>query len=98
VEYAILETTGDLSIIPKSSKRPVNTEDLKLNVDQEGLPITAIIDGRILTYNLHLKNLDEKWLQNQLSMNKIDSAHDVFFAFITNDNELKFQLKTNDKS
>lgn len=98
VEYAILETTGDLSIIPKSTKRPVNTGDLNLGVHQERLPITAIIDGRILTYNLHLKNLDEKWLQNQLSANKIASAHDVFFAFITDNNEFKFQLKNNTKS
>lgn len=98
VEYAILETTGDLSIIPKSTKRPVNTEDLKLHVDQEELPVTAIIDGRILTYNLHLRNLDEKWLQKQLSINKIASAHDVFFAFITHNNEFKYQLKTHNKS
>ena len=98
IEYAILETTGDLSIIPKSTKRPVNTEDLKLHVDQEELPVTAIIDGRILTYNLHLRNLDEKWLQKQLSINNIASAHDVFFAFITHNNEFKYQLKTHNKS
>lgn len=98
VEYAILETTGDLSIIPKSTKRPVNTEDLSLKVQQEGLPVTAIIDGRILSYNLQLKNLDDKWLKKQLSMNKIDSAHDVFFAFITDNNELKFQLKNSKES
>jgi uncharacterized membrane protein YcaP (DUF421 family) len=98
VEYAILETTGVLSIIPKSTKRPVSTEDLKLKVQQEGLPITAIIDGRILSHNLQLKNLDDKWLQNQLSINKIASAHDVFFAFITDNNEFKFQLKANKKS
>jgi len=97
VEYAILETTGDLSIIPKSTKRPVNTEDLNLKVKQEELPITAIIDGRILSHNLKLINLDDKWLQKQLLANKIASAHDVFFAFITDNNEFKFQLKNNKK-
>ncbi|HUV84185.1 MAG TPA: DUF421 domain-containing protein [Methanosarcinales archaeon] len=97
VEYAILETTGDLSIIPKSTKRPVNTEDLNLKVKQEELPITAIIDGRILSHNLQLINLDDKWLQKQLLANKIASAHDVFFAFITDNNEFKFQLKNNKK-
>lgn len=98
VEYAILETTGVLSIIPKSNKRPVTTEDLNLEVQQAGLPITAIIDGRILSYNLKLKNLDEKWLQEQLSKNKITSAHDVFFAFITGNEDFKFQLKDNKNS
>ena len=98
VEYAILETTGVLSIIPKSNKRPVSTEDLNLKVQQAELPITVIIDGRIHTYNLQLRNLDEKWLDKQLSKNKIASAHDVFFAFITDNNELKFQLKDNKNS
>jgi uncharacterized membrane protein YcaP (DUF421 family) len=98
VEYAILETTGVLSIVPKSAKRPVTPGDLNLGVHQDRLPITAIIDGRILSYNLQLKNLDDKWLQNQLVINKISSAHDVFFAFITDNNEFKFQLKNNNKS
>lgn len=98
VEYAILETTGVLSIIPNSSKRQVSTEDLNLKVEQAGLPVTAIIDGRIHTYNLHLKNLDEKWLQEQLSKNKIASAQDVFFAFITDKEEFKFQLKDKNNS
>lgn len=93
VEYAILETTGDLSIIPKSSKRPVTAEDLKLQVQQEELPITAIIDGRVLSYNLHLKGFDDQWLDQQLKKNNIASKHDVFFAFVNDQNEFKFQLK-----
>jgi uncharacterized membrane protein YcaP (DUF421 family) len=93
VEYAILETTGDLSIIPKSTKRPVTTEDMKLQVQQEELPVTAIIDGRILSYNLHLKGFDEKWLEEELSKHNISSSKDVFFAFIAENNQLKYQLK-----
>lgn len=95
IEYAILETTGELSIIPISSKRPVTPEDMKLKIQQEGLPVTAIIDGRVLSYNLRLKDLDENWLHKELSKNKIASPKDVFFAFITDNNELKFQLKDN---
>jgi uncharacterized membrane protein YcaP (DUF421 family) len=98
VEFAILETSGDLSIIPKSTKRPVTTEDMKLMVEQEGLPVTAIIDGRVLSYNLQLKGLNEEWLQRELSKNNISSPKSVFFAFITDQNELKLQLKENDKS
>jgi uncharacterized membrane protein YcaP (DUF421 family) len=96
VEYAILETTGDLSIIPKSSKRPVIVEDLNIGIKQEGLPITVIIDGRVLSSNLHLKNLDDNWLMEELKKHHISSQKDVFFAFITDDNEFKYQLK--DKS
>ncbi|MDF2841220.1 MAG: hypothetical protein K0Q99_1992 [Clostridia bacterium] len=82
VEYAILET--------------VIVEDLDLGVKQEGLPITVIIDGRVLSSNLHLKNLDDNWLKEELKKHHISSQKDVFFAFITDDNEFKYQLK--DKS
>lgn len=98
VEYAILETTGDLSTIPKSAKRPVTPQDMKLKVEQEVLPVTVIVDGRTLSHNLHLKNLDDSWLQKQLAKNKISSVQDVFFAFIADNNELKFQLKDSSNS
>lgn len=97
VEYAILETTGELSAIPKASKRPVTTGDMKLHVEQEQLPITVIIDGRVLSCNLPLKDLDEKWLQKELKRNNIDSPKDVFFAFVGEDKQLKYQMKDQTK-
>ena len=45
VEYAILETGGQLSVILKSEKRPVEPQDLKISPQYEGLPITLIIDN-----------------------------------------------------
>jgi uncharacterized membrane protein YcaP (DUF421 family) len=93
IEYAILETTGELSTIPKSAKRPITPEDMGLKVSQEVLPITAIIDGRVLSSNLRLRNLDENWLKKELAKHNIASQDDVFFAFITDNNEFKYQLK-----
>ncbi|OGO78652.1 MAG: hypothetical protein A2Y23_00670 [Clostridiales bacterium GWB2_37_7] len=95
IEYAILETTGELSAIPKSTKRPVTTGDINVNVNQEELPITIIIDGRVLSSNLQIKNLDTAWLKDELSKHNIVSQSDVFFAYITENNEFKYQLKDN---
>lgn len=94
VEFAILETNGQLSTIPKATKRPVITEDMKLNVQKAELPITAIIDGRILSHNLELIGLDNDWLLKELKKLKISSPKDVFFAFITGKNQLTYQLKS----
>lgn len=93
VEFAILETNGQLSTIPKATKRPVNPEDLKLDVNREELPITAIIDGRILSRNLELLGLDDAWLLKELKKEKISSPKEVFFAFLTEKNKLTYQLK-----
>ena len=48
IEFAILETSGEISVIPKSQKRPVNPADLNLPTHYEGIPMTLIIDGTVL--------------------------------------------------
>lgn len=47
IEYAILETSGQLSIIPKTEESPVTKKDLSLQFTQERLPVTLILDGKI---------------------------------------------------
>jgi uncharacterized membrane protein YcaP (DUF421 family) len=97
VEFAVLETSGKLSVIPKSQKRPVNPEDLKLNPPYEGLPTILIEDGRIKTENLHKSKLTEEWLSKELDKAGIKNAAHVFLAsrdasgklFIQPKNELK---------
>jgi uncharacterized membrane protein YcaP (DUF421 family) len=59
VEYAILETSGKLSVIPKSQKRPVNPEDLKITTLYEGLPISLIIDGNLQRNHMKKSRLTE---------------------------------------
>lgn len=52
VEYAILETSGQLSVILKSEKRPVMPQDLDVSPAYEDLTTTLIIDGRVIKENL----------------------------------------------
>ncbi|KAB2951878.1 DUF421 domain-containing protein [Heliorestis acidaminivorans] len=80
VEFAILETSGTLSIIPKSQKRPVTPEDLGISTVYEGLPVPIILDGRIEFSNLKEHNLDENWLKNELANHGVAGYKDVFFA------------------
>ncbi|MEG6520750.1 DUF421 domain-containing protein [Desulfotomaculum sp. 1211_IL3151] len=67
VEYAILETSGRLSVIPKSQKRPVTPEDLGISTGYEGLPTVLVMDGDVIKENLHSINLDENWLRETLA-------------------------------
>ncbi len=97
VEYAILETGGNLSIILKTAKMPVLKEDLNINAKYEGLPITLIIDGVLINENLSAAGLNINWINNELKINKIASVKDIFFAFVTNDKVFKYQLKESQK-
>lgn len=67
VEYAILETSGRLSVIPRSQKRPVTPDDLGICTEYEGLPTVLVMDGDVLEENLKKINLDEAWLKEKLS-------------------------------
>jgi Predicted membrane protein len=93
VEYAILETNGQLSVLPKSQKRPLNPEDMSLTTKYEGLALDMIVDGRIIKNNLEKANLDENWLKTELAKLGIQRIEDVFFASLDTDGNLYYQEK-----
>lgn len=94
IEFAILETSGQLSVIPKSQKRPVNPEDLQLPTKYEGLPLTLIIDGEVINKNLTKANLDIGWLKAELAKFGINRLDRVLFASLDTQGQLLFQPKS----
>ncbi|MCW2279391.1 DUF421 domain-containing protein [Heliophilum fasciatum] len=94
VEFAILETGGQLNVIPKSQKRPVTPSDLGLSTPYEGVPVSLIIDGQVLQKNLDKVNLTEQWLKTELSKFNVAHFEDVFFASIDTEGKLYYQLKS----
>ncbi|RQD74605.1 MAG: DUF421 domain-containing protein [Candidatus Syntrophonatronum acetioxidans] len=93
VEFAIMETNGQLSVIPKSQKRPLNPEDIGINTSYEGLCHSLIIDGEIDYDSLRKVGLREKWLQEELKKFGIKDIREVFFASIDVQGKLYFQKK-----
>lgn len=87
VEFAILETNGQLSVIPKPQKRPVTAEDLNLSTRYEGLPYTLIMDGHIQHKNLAKAGVDINWLLQQLEIRGL-KPKDVFFAYLDSQRNL----------
>lgn len=65
VEYAILETSGDISVIPKPNKRTTTPEDFNIMPDYEGIPYNLVIDGKVMSENLHKIGKNYDWLQKQ---------------------------------
>lgn len=93
VQYAILETSGQLSIMPKVENSPATKEDLKINASQEQLPVTLILDGKMDIRNLKFINKSENWLYSQLKANNIKSVKEVFLATMDSKGEFFYQLK-----
>ncbi|EDU37947.1 hypothetical protein CLOSPO_00763 [Clostridium sporogenes ATCC 15579] len=93
IEYAILETSGQLSIIPKTEESPVTKKDLSLQFTQERLPVTLILDGKINKKNLKLIKKDEKWLENKLKKDNISSYDELLIAILNSKGNLYYQKK-----
>ena len=66
VEFAILETSGDLSIIEKPNKRNVTPEDFGIMPEYEGISYDLIIDGKIMDDNLQKIGKNTEWLRKQV--------------------------------
>jgi uncharacterized membrane protein YcaP (DUF421 family) len=82
VEFAVLEADGRLSVLLKSSKKPVTAEDLQLESQYQGLSSELIIDGVIIYQNLDQNNLDESWLINELKKQGIQTPGEVHLAIL----------------
>ena len=80
IETAILETSGQISFLPKSLNRPLTPEDMQLHPDVAGIWYDLIIDGQLMQDNLKAVGRDERWLDAQLHAQGICQRSDVFYA------------------
>ena len=70
VQYAILETNGNLSVFPWPKEMPATAKDAGVQAKPQYLPITIIADGQLYEENLTLAGRDEKWVQRILDENR----------------------------
>ena len=65
VEYAVLETSGQVTVIPKPNKRPTIPEDFNIEPKYEGIPYDLVVDGKVMYNNLEKLGKNYVWLQKQ---------------------------------
>ncbi len=80
VQFAVLETSGELSVMLKPEKRPLTPGDLGMPMKYEGLPTPLIFDGKIHIKNLSRLNFDETWLASELKKQGVEKVEDVLYA------------------
>ena len=72
VEYAILETSGDITVIQKPDKRAATPEDFGIMPEYEGISYNLILDGKVIKENLKAINKDYDWLKKQVNKFQIE--------------------------
>lgn len=66
VEYAILETSGNITVIQKPNKRTTIPEDFNIMPDYEGIPYDLVVDGKVMEENLRKIGKNYIWLKKQV--------------------------------
>ena len=90
VNYAILETNGQISVFPYAKYQPVRAADAGLSPEDPELPYTVVSDGRLLAENLALAGRDRAWLDGVLAAHgcalrevfalSVDARGGIFFC------------------
>lgn len=96
VEYAILETSGQITVIPKPEKKAPTLQDLNIKSEYSGLPYDLVIDGVIQEENLHKISKDIKWLEKEVG--KFDmKPKDALIVTLNGKGEIYCQKKIKEK-
>ncbi|KKI90329.1 membrane protein [Bacillus sp. SA1-12] len=91
VEFAVLEPTGDLSVLLKKENRPVTAKDLGLSAIAEKEPQTVIMDGEVLDEPLANAGRNRRWLETELDKLNV-SIENVYLAQVDTYGQLTVDL------
>ena len=93
VQFAIMESNGQLSVLIKANKKPITPYDMDLKVKSSSLVNDIIIDGKIVDKNLKIAGIDKKWLQSELKKKSINNIEEVFYAGVDQNKKLIISKK-----
>lgn len=91
VEFAILEPTGDVSVLMKKDRQPVTAKTMGLQVGLESVPQTVMLDGIMLDEPLSAMGLNRHWLHTELEKTGI-APENVFIAQVDSGGQLYLDL------
>ena len=96
VKYAILENSGQLSVLPWTRQQPPTAAQLHVDVeDSVTLPTVLINDGRVLRKNLAACGHDRAWLWEWLREQQLSSPRDIFLLTLDEQGRVSCVKKEN---
>ncbi|MBO5317432.1 MAG: DUF421 domain-containing protein [Oscillospiraceae bacterium] len=96
VQYAILETNGNLSVFPYPGERPATAREAGVQTQDQYLPLTVVSDGVVMRQNLKKAGKNEAWLEKQLKKQKV-SLQDTWLLTVDGGGSVQFYRKEKSK-
>lgn len=87
IQTAIFEHNGRLSVLPKASGKPATPDDLGITVNESGIGVEVIMDGRVMGENLFRIGRDESWLKDRLSAQGYKSEKEILLGIFRPDED-----------
>ena len=82
IKFALLETNGQLSVLPYAADKPATAAQVGAAVQETGLPVVLVSDGRLLEHNLRGMGYEEIWLEKQLAAHGLHSHRQAFLLTV----------------
>ena len=92
VQYAILETNGNLSVFPYPAEKPASAGDAGIATKKQYMPLTIVTDGTLLEENLRKANKDKAWVDRVLRKKKC-SLRDTWLLTVDGNDRVLFYRK-----
>ncbi|MBR5529368.1 MAG: DUF421 domain-containing protein [Oscillospiraceae bacterium] len=96
VQFAILETNGNLSVFPYPKERPATCKEAGIQASKQYLPMTIVSDGKLLTDNLQKAGKNTNWLRKILR-NEEAELQDVWLLTVDKGDNIIFYRKEQKK-
>jgi len=97
VQYAIIETTGNISIFKKADNQPVTRSDLNIHKSEAQIPLELVMDGEVIEENLNKAGVTRQWVKDELLKRGINSLDDTVYAVIDSKGKLAVSVDSKKK-
>ncbi len=82
IKFALLETNGQLSVLPYAAEKPATAAQVGAAPQESGLPVVLVSDGRLLEHNLKGAGYEGTWLDKQLASHGLRSPRQAFLLTV----------------
>ncbi len=96
VEYAIIETNGKMSVIPKSCNAPASAQDVGVKNPPPLIPHIIVSDGKLMKEEMQALRLDNKKLNTIINHIRADNLKQIIVLSIDEEGKMYYQLKGQD--
>lgn len=91
--YAIIQTNGMLSVLPRSAYAPLTAHDIELNKDPASLPIIIVSEGKLIPENVKLAKIDENFIKTELEGAGFLRLKDIALVTLNSQGKMYIQPK-----